>query len=177
MVVAGALAGCGSSSTATRVTGAHVTGTSTYRGSGYSISVPSGWRQFTVSRSGRSLEQWGALETHSNLSVDILTGIFRSSATQLESYAKGYNRSAPVRDRATTIRLAGSSVPGAKTASILTIVKPNSSPPDATKELIVTTRSGREYAVTAERVGSGAFYRASFDGTAFLKSFRLTGGA
>lgn len=173
------LAACGGGSSNVRIPGSPPTGSfTTYTGSGFSVSVPSGWTRTSVgpTADGRTISIWNAPGSGSaRVEIDYFAHPSHTGTTigALIDSIKTSEKYVGANLQLSSLRVTGASVPGAFAAKLITELGTSTNGPHLRKELLVRTRAGTLIDFSATRfAGSTAFAP-----LAVINSFRLTGAA
>jgi hypothetical protein len=165
----------GTAAAAPGTTGRPVPGATTFHGSGYDLSVPSGWHTSVAGGPGLRQTTFAGRPTHSNLTVTTASGHYLTgqSARSMFLSTRAAAHQGPRRGWPTTLTLTRWHVPGAISAWLLTDIRARASTPEAYRELIVTVK-GHEYEVAALVLGNHPFLPDDPTGLTYLESFTLT---
>lgn len=172
--LAGALAGCGGSSE-TRIPGSTPSGAFTsYAGTGFSLSVPSGWSRNAAgpTADGRTIVIWTPASGSARVDVEYYAGT-RLTIAQLLDELKQSQKYVAANLKVSSLSVAAARVPGASAAKLVTERGSSTNGPHLAKVLFVRTHSGRLIYITASRFAGNA----GFDPTQVINSFSLTRSA
>lgn len=172
-------AGCGSSSSsshsatgidaALQATGTAPSGATTYRGAGFTLAVPAGWKRYDT---GRGLIQWTPPSSRIAYSVQVLSGSRQVSGPTQLSQMQAANKLEKSNIRMSSFALSHATVPGAQAAWLITARGSSPKGPHRIDDLLVKTSSGGEIELSVTQLPGAA----SFDSLAYLRSLKLTGG-
>lgn len=175
IVLALVLAGCGGSS-AVKIPGSTPPGAfTTYTGSGFSVSVPTGWMHTgpVSTADGRSIVIYGAPDRSAEVQIEYDSRPSAENITlaNLVSSLRTANKYFGPALKSDSIKPADATVPSAAAAKLVTVHSHGSNTANYGKLLFVRTGSGAIVQVIANRYPGND----SFDPNPVINSVRLTG--